>query len=144
MCIGLVTAWLPIPGQTVISAALAVAFRSNLPLTVSLTWISNPLTFGPMYFFAYKLGAWLLGHEPEFEEFIFSFDWLYGRISQIWQPMILGTFVCAWVTGITALMAGRAMWRLSAIRRWRRRLRESKDRTNLARPPGRLPGGPNA
>lgn len=123
MCIGLVIAWLPFPGQTLIAAIAAIVLRSNLPVAVSLTWISNPLTFAPMYFFAYKLGAWLLNAEPAFTQFVFSFAWLFDRLAQIWQPLLLGTLICAWVTGVTGLVIVRSIWRLWIIRRWRLRLK---------------------
>ena len=123
MCIGLVIAWLPFPGQTFAAAIAAVLSRSNLPVSVSLTWISNPLTFAPMYFFAYKLGAWLLDAEPAFSQFVFSFSWIFERLEQIWQPLLLGVLICAWVTGVTGLVIVRSVWRLWIVRRWKLRLK---------------------
>ena len=61
--IGLFCALLPIPFQMVVAGLLAVFARCNVPIAVALVWITNPFTFAPIFFFAYKLGAWLLDME---------------------------------------------------------------------------------
>lgn len=53
---------LPI-AQIPMSAAVAVALRANVPAAVASTFVSNPLTFGPIYYAAWKLGSAVLG-EP--------------------------------------------------------------------------------
>ena len=42
--VGLFVAFMPIPGQTIAAAVLAVLFRCNLPLSVGLVFVSNPIT----------------------------------------------------------------------------------------------------
>ena len=59
--IGLYCAMLPVPGQMIISVALAIVFTANVPLSFSLIFITNPLTMPAIYYAAYKLGAWVLG-----------------------------------------------------------------------------------
>ena len=66
--IGLFVSFLPIPMHMLIAAAIAIATRCNLPLAVGLVWVNNPLTMGPLYFFAYKLGAWLMNTPPTVTE----------------------------------------------------------------------------
>jgi len=53
--------YLPPLGRLLIAAAGAIAFRVNLPISVALVWISNPVTIPPMYYFAYLVGSWILG-----------------------------------------------------------------------------------
>jgi len=43
------------------SATMAVLLRANLPMAVASTLVTNPVTFGPVYYGAYKLGQWVLG-----------------------------------------------------------------------------------
>jgi len=63
MAVGLFCAYLPVPFEMVIAAFGAILFRVNLPISVALVWVSNPVTWVPMYGPAYLLGAWLLGME---------------------------------------------------------------------------------
>ncbi len=51
---------LPI-AQIPMSAAVAVALRANVPAAVASTFVSNPLTFGPIYYAAWRLGSAVLG-----------------------------------------------------------------------------------
>ncbi len=120
--IGLFCAFLPIPvGQTLIAVLLAVFARCNLPIAVALVWITNPLTIGPIFFFAYKLGAWLLGTEATNTGWELSWQWLREKFAEVWRPLILGSLVCGWVSGLTGAVLSRLLWRLHIMRRWQQR-----------------------
>lgn len=126
--IGLFCAFMPIPGQMLLAASLAIAARVNLPLSVTLVWVSNPLTFAPMYFFAYKLGAWLLDVQVQQVPWEFSWHWVSETLSAIWLPLLVGCVTCGWVAGLTGTVVSRTLWRLHVIRRWRaRRDRRRRD-----------------
>lgn len=47
--------------QIPFSAALAVALRANLPVAMASTLVTNPVTFGPVYYAAYHVGRAVLG-----------------------------------------------------------------------------------
>ncbi len=47
--------------QTLLGVGLASLVRGNHLLAAAGTWISNPLTYVPLYWFNYQLGSWLLG-----------------------------------------------------------------------------------
>ena len=57
--VGMFVMYLPPLGQLLIAAAGAIAFRVNLPISVALVWITNPVTIPPMYYFAYLVGSWM-------------------------------------------------------------------------------------
>jgi len=61
--IGLFCAYLPMPFEMLAAALGAILFSGNLPLAVAWVWISNPLTWIPLYTPAYLLGSWLLDKE---------------------------------------------------------------------------------
>ena len=81
--IGLFNAFVPVPFQMWLSALAAIVFKVNLPLSVALVWISNPLTMPPMFYGCYLVGEWILGetgHDFAFEP---SWDWLVHSRSTI-------------------------------------------------------------
>ena len=127
--IGLFCAFLPIPFQMLVAGVLAVASRCHLPLSVALVWITNPLTIAPMFYFAYRLGAWLLDMQLEVESVELSFEWLFDNLDTIGYPLLFGSLLCGWVLGITGFIAVRVAWRMHVIRRWRdRRARRQQRR----------------
>ena len=105
----------------ILAALLAVLLRCNLPIAIGLVWVTNPITVGPLFFFAYKLGAWLLDAEVEVGDWELSWEWLSEQFGIIWQPLLLGSLICGWVSGLTAAVIARLLWRLHVIRRWRER-----------------------
>ncbi len=128
--IGLFVSFVPLPMHMLMAAAIAIVTRCNLPLAVALVWVNNPLTMGPAFFFAYKLGAWLLNTELSVSHVDISLSWLETRFSEIWRPLVLGSLVCAWVSGMTAYIVVRIGWRVRVVRRWSARRRERLARAN--------------
>lgn len=47
--------------QIPLSVGAAVLLRANVPAAAVSTLVTNPLTFGPLYYAAYKLGHWITG-----------------------------------------------------------------------------------
>lgn len=47
--------------QTFMGVAIAAAIDGNKIVAAAGTWISNPLTYVPIYAFNYQIGRWLLG-----------------------------------------------------------------------------------
>ena len=116
--IGLFCAFLPLPvGQMLLAGLLAVSARCNVPIAIGLTWVTNPITLGPIFYFAYKLGAWLLGQDAAGDPFELSWQWLRERFAQMWWPLLVGSLVCAWTSGLTGLVVSRQLWRLHLVRR---------------------------
>ncbi len=133
--IGLFCAFLPIPMQMLVSAAIAIAARCNLPVAVALVWITNPITMGPVFFFCYQLGAWLLGTHLTVDAVEPSIDWLTSQVGQVWKPLLVGSLVCGWVSGVSAFVIVRVLWRMHVIRRWRERRELRRSRLKLRAKP---------
>ncbi|MEM7220507.1 MAG: DUF2062 domain-containing protein [Pseudomonadota bacterium] len=116
--VGLFCAFLPIPFQMLVAAVLAIGTRVNLPISIALVWITNPLTIPPMFYFAYRLGAWLLGVTEAVPGIELSWDWLSTQFSVIAYPLLVGSLVCGWVSGLTGFALVRVLWRSHVHRRW--------------------------
>ncbi|ABA59124.1 DUF2062 domain-containing protein [Nitrosococcus oceani] len=122
--VGLFIAFLPLPGQMLIAAVAAAWARVNLPVAILMVWVTNPLTMGPMFFFAYKVGTWLLGSPVYGPEFEFTWQqWLQTRLAATWEPFLLGCLVVGVVVGLTGGLLTLVLWRLEVSRRWRNRKR---------------------
>ena len=123
--IGVFIAFLPTPGHTLMGALLALAFRVNIPVAALATWVSNPVTMGPMYYFAYRLGRYLLGTPLQEFQFEMSWDWVMHTFVTIWQPMLLGCFILGVLAAVTSYITLDLFWR-SSIADYKTRKRKSR------------------
>lgn len=121
--VGLFCAFIPVPFQMILAAAGAILFRANLPLSVALVWITNPITMPFMFGFAYLVGAWTLGTEGQDFNFELSWEWLSEGLIQIWQPFLLGCLICAIVAALLGHFGIRIFWRLHVAESWKKRSR---------------------
>jgi hypothetical protein len=113
--VGLFFAWIPVPFQMVLAASMAIIVRSNLPVSVVLVWVSNPVTMPPLFYFAYKLGGWILGTaELEFT-FEPSFAWLETGMLLIWQPFLAGCLTLAVLSSALGFACIRLAWRINVV-----------------------------
>jgi uncharacterized protein len=126
MGIGLFAAFMPIPLQMLLAALMAIGMRANLPISVSLVWLTNPITMPPVFYGTYKLGSWLmqLPARPLPDEL--TWEWISGQLSTLWQPFLLGSLVAGVVFGGAAYCLTQWYWRWWVGRQWR--LRASKRR----------------
>jgi uncharacterized protein (DUF2062 family) len=125
--VGIIAAFVPIPGQTAIAAVLAIYLRVNLPVAIFVSWMSNPLTMGPLYYTAYRVGLLVLGRTPTEDADAFSLDELWEDISEIWAPLLVGCALTAAIVAAIAWIVLNRVW-VASIRR-RQRARAARDRT---------------
>ena len=110
---GLFIAFLPVPGHTLMGALSALALRINIPVAALATWVSNPVTMGPLYYFAYRLGSTLLGIPIKPFRFELSLDWVTHTLVNIWQPMLLGSLLLGSVAALVGYVVLDVLWRMS-------------------------------
>lgn len=120
---GLFWAFMPIPFQMLPAALFAILFRVNLPLSVALVWITNPVTMPPLFYFCYKIGSWLLDTPVRQVRFALSTDWLSTELARIWEPFLLGCLIVGSVSALLGYMLVRLLWRLHLIRHLRHKKR---------------------
>ncbi len=119
--IGLFWAMIPMPFQMVAAAATAILWRANLPISVALVWVSNPLTMPPIFYFNYLVGTWLLPNCQPIGEMEMSMEWFTHSLGEIWQPLYLGSVVVGLVLGALGYAGMRGFWRWHVVRQYRRR-----------------------
>lgn len=121
MAIGLFVALLPIPMQMLISASVAVPARANLPISVGLVWLTNPVTMPPIFFIEYKIGTLLLGAPERTMPMELSLTWLSAEIQHLWQPLLVGSLLIGVIAALIGYSATMLYWRLWVYRNWQRR-----------------------
>lgn len=119
--VGLFAAWIPTPGQMAIAAIAAFYFRANLPISVALVWITNPLTMPPMFYFAYWLGLSLLGQDTPGDDFEFTLDSIMASLGDIGGPFLFGCLVLGIVSSAAGYFGMRLFWRYSVLKQWNAR-----------------------
>jgi uncharacterized protein (DUF2062 family) len=130
--IGLFIAWMPVPSQMLSAAAVAIVFRVNLPIAVSMVWVTNPLTMPVFLFFAYRLGAWLLDVPLQPVAFEFSLNWVGEVLGQVWQPFLLGCLTIGSLSALLGYYGMQAFWRWYVVHQWQRKRARHKARKQAA------------
>ena len=135
MALGLFFGLLIPLAQIPLSAAAAVVLRAHLPTAVASTLVTNPLTFGPVYYAAWMLGSALLGEPagtppplPGAETVALAGDAAVGAwqravdfVLGVGKPLMLGLAVLATGVGIGTYFIVLAAWRVTVL--WKRRQR---------------------
>jgi uncharacterized protein (DUF2062 family) len=119
--IGLFMAFVPVPFQMLLAAGGAILTRVNLPLSVALVWLTNPITMPPVFYFCYLVGAALLGHPVQPFHFSLPGVGLAARLNGIWAPFLLGCLVCGAAASLIGYLGIHALWRWHVVRQLRRR-----------------------
>ncbi len=101
--IGLFWGFIPMPLQMLAVLATAPFVRFNVPIAISMVWLSNPLTMPLMYYMEYKTGAWLLGSTP-LPDIELTLTWFQNHWDDILVPLYVGTI--PYSTLVSALIAG--------------------------------------
>ena len=127
--IGLFIGLLPLPFHTPMAVIAALLVRANLAVSVLAIWVANPITWGPLFYGEYRLGAWLLRQAPHQLPGGFSVTALAESFSGIWKPLFLGGGLLAVLAGGLGYLLTNALWRWSVTARYRRRHR-GHDTTN--------------
>ena len=125
--IGLFMAWVPVPFQMVLAAGAAILVRCNLPVSVAMVWVSNPVTVAPLFVAAHKLGEWMLDRSPGDFQIELSFRWLFEELGKVWEPLLLGCLVMGLASAVLGQIVIRLVWRAHVVVSWRdRRIRRRR------------------
>lgn len=119
--VGIFCAFLPMPFQMLVSAAIAIPLRANLPLSVALVWITNPITIPPVFYFCYRVGLIINGMEPSANALSFSLEWLSGEIGYVWYPLLTGSLLCGVTFGTLGYYGIKYLWQYNTLRKWKNR-----------------------
>lgn len=121
LSVGLFACYLPFPGHMLTAAALCILFRANLPIAVALVWVSNPFTIPPQFYFAYKLGSYVLGRKLGKFHFEPTVSWFLHEFNVIAAPLLVGSLICGLILALLGNIAVRLFWRYHVSQAWKAR-----------------------
>jgi uncharacterized protein (DUF2062 family) len=119
--IGIFVGLMPLPGQTVIALLAAMLFRVNLPVAGIATWVTNPITMVPFFYWEHRLGTLILELPIKEIDIDLSLDWVTSGFLTIWKPLLLGAFISATIVASLTYVLTSVTWRLIVAYRYKRR-----------------------
>jgi len=117
--IGLFCAFMPIPLHTLLAAALAVIFSSNILLSMALVWVNNPITMVPIYYYTYKLGSFITGMELD-PGFVFAWEYMLNNLTTTTIALWVGGLFIAPIAGFLGYIAILLIYKYRAFKRIKR------------------------
>jgi len=124
--IGLFIGLLPLPGQTVIALFAALLLRVNVPIAAITTWVTNPVTIAPVFYWEYTLGRIILDLPPRNFAIELSWQWVTSGLVAIWKPLLLGCFISATIVASLGYLSVSIAWRVLVAARYRDRHRRKR------------------
>lgn len=121
VAVGLFVGMLPIIGHTPLALIAALLLRVNLAVAVLTIWIANPVTYAPILYLEYQLGALIMGVPPRQFDLDPSWESVANGLAGVWKPLFLGALIAAVVVSGTGYLLTNAVWRWSTMLRYRRR-----------------------
>jgi uncharacterized protein len=125
LALGLFAGFIIPVGQIFLAVLFAASVRANVLVASAATLVTNPFTFPPIYYAAYRTGNFLLGKAGN--------QSLASQISDVPPPgflesasstslsLVVGLIIFATVSSLVAFVAVHLSWRITLVRRWRSR-----------------------
>ncbi len=139
---GVLAAFIPLPIQMFAAVFLTIALRGNLAVGVGFTWLSNPVTYIPLYYFCYLVGVFFLGNPTDAQGNVIDID-IAQLINDIFSgkldnlglffltsgsQLLIGCFIVGlFCAGIAYFVVG-YLWRLHVLKHWKQRRLARKQR----------------
>ena len=112
--IGLFIAFIPMPMQMLAVITMMPFFKFNVPIAISMCWLSNPFTMPPMYYMEYLTGSFILGNEIAPVEM--TLDWFSENLDNIFIPLYFGTLLYSIFGSLSGYWLVNHFWRASVKR----------------------------
>lgn len=112
--IGLFIAFIPMPMQMLAVVSVIPFTKFNVPIALSMCWLSNPFTMPAMYYMEYLTGSFLLGMETSPVEM--TLEWFSKNIGNIFIPLYVGTAFYSVFGSTLAYYIINLLWRNSVIK----------------------------
>ena len=110
--IGLFWGFIPMPMQMLAVLAMTPFFRFNVPIAISMVWLSNPITMPFMYYMEYQTGNFILGNDG-LDNIELTLDWFGDNWDNIVVPLYIGTLPYSTIVSAIVYFIINRLWILS-------------------------------
>ncbi len=129
VALGMVTGIMFPVAQILLSAALALPFRANIPVAALTTFLTNPLTTPPLWVAAYWVGRKVLHLDASvpgapIATHVANDSWLTWLLAEAGPATVTGLVTITIVAAVLGYILSAVGWRMWIARKWRKRIRE--------------------
>ena len=89
--IGLFIAFIPMPMQMLAVVLLIPVLKFNVPIALSICWLSNPFTMPLIYYIEYLTGSFILNIDVT--SINMTIEWFSQNFEKIFVPLYLGALI---------------------------------------------------
>jgi uncharacterized protein (DUF2062 family) len=111
-----------------IAAIGAFYFRANLPISVGLVWITNPVTMPPLFYFAYLVGLTVLNLPAA----SFSLEAILS--GEILLPFLTGCLILGIACSTAGYFGINYFWHYHVAKKWALRQQTRKSSSSKKNP----------
>ncbi len=108
LLIGIFWGFIPMPFQMLAVLAMTPFLRFNVPIAISMVWLSNPVTMPFMYYMEYHTGAFFLGKPHLHVEL--TMEWFQHNMANIFIPLYAGTLIYAILVSVGVYYGVNWLW----------------------------------
>ena len=127
--VGLFWGFIPMPMQMLGVILTTPIFKFNVVIALATVWLSNPITYPPLWYLEYKTGLLLLGKEGL--EVELTMEWFQTHWDDIVVPLYVGTAFYSTVVSFLIYLLLNRMWVKSAQKEWKER-KAKRDGSNTS------------
>jgi len=107
--VGLFWGFIPMPMQMLAVLITTPFLKFNVPIAISMVWLSNPITMPPMYYMEYLTGNFILGREG-IASVELTVEWFKDNLNDIFIPLYVGTAFYSIVVSSTIYLLINQLW----------------------------------
>lgn len=108
LLVGIFWGFIPMPMQMLAVVFTIPFFRFNVPIALTMVWLSNPITMPFMYYMEYITGTFLLGMDALHVQM--SLKWFEHHLDDIFIPLYTGTLFYAIIVSSTVYFTINWLW----------------------------------
>ncbi len=112
---GLLWGFIPMPFQMLAVLATTPFVKFNVPIAISMVWLSNPITMPFMYYMEYKTGLFILGRK-DLCDVQLTLEWFQNNWDNIVVPLYVGTIPYSLLVSFIIYLIINYLW-ISSVKR---------------------------